>query len=565
MALAATVPSPSPAPHPWLYGPAADLLLGCGLLYAFFFVLQALDGAAMRAWLPALLLPFLTLVLGAPHYGATLLRVYERAEERRRYAFFSVWATLAIAALYVASLRSFALGSLLVTLYFTWSPWHYSGQNYGVAVLFLRRRGVDVSPGAKRLLQGTFVLSYALVFLALHTAGPSVQQAPGSVEGTVYRFPNLGIPTQVRDLLATVLLGAYLVCAAGAAWRLRGARLRDLGPTAAVVLVQAAWFLVPTAAGIWGTLQGLDPLAAEQRPYAFIWIAVGHFVQYLWITSYHARTSPHPAGQARFLAKALLAGASVWTLPALLFSPGALGRLPFDLGLGLLTASAVNLHHFVLDGAIWKLRDGRVARALLRPPTAAALSPPESVWRPWLRRVAWVGGSLAVVVALLGDYETLLGNYSARNADPERVRVAVQRRAWLGKATPTVHLALARQALRRGDVRAALFEIEKAQAIYPSADAWILRAALHESAGEWALAARAMDEALALDGTRVDALVGSARALQQLGDASGALARLERAHARDPENRVVRLSLDRLRDEVAASRPEPPAPNAPNL
>ena len=48
-------------------------------------------------------------------------------------------------------------------------------------------------------------------------------------------------------------------------------------------------------------------------------------------------------------------------------------------------------------------------------------------------------------------------------------------------------------------------------------------------------------------------------------DASGALARLERAHARDPENRVVRLSLDRLRDEVAASRPEPPAPNAPNL
>ena len=32
----------------------------------------------------------------------------------------------------------------------------------------------------------------------------------------------------------------------------------------------------------------------------------------------------------------------------------------------LLVASVVNLHHFVLDGAIWKLRDGRVARVLLR-------------------------------------------------------------------------------------------------------------------------------------------------------------------------------------------------------
>jgi hypothetical protein len=518
----------------------------------------------MRTWLPASLLPFLTLVLGAPHYGATLLRVYERAEERRRYAFFAVWATLAIAALYVASLRSFALGSLLVTLYFTWSPWHYSGQNYGVAVLFLRRRGIEVSPGAKRLLQGTFVLSYTLVFLALHTAGPSVQQAPGSVEGTVYRFLNLGIPTQVRDLLAPALLGAYLACAAGAAWRLRGARLRDLGPTAAVVLVQAAWFLVPTAAGIWGALQGVDPLASGQRSYAFIWIAVGHFVQYLWITSYYARTSPHPSGQARFLAKALLAGASVWALPALLFSPGALGRLPFDLGLGLLTASAVNIHHFVLDGAIWKLRDGRVARALLRPPAAAAPSQPAPVRRPWLQRAAWVGGSFAVAVALLGDYETLSGNYAARNADPDRVQVAARRRAWLGKATPTIHLALARQALRRGDARAALFEIRKAQAIYPTADGWILQAALHESAGQWAPAARAMDEALALDGTRVDALVGSARALQQLGDASGALARLERAHARDPENRLVHRSLDRLRAEVAASGPEPPAANAPD-
>jgi hypothetical protein len=37
------------------------------------------------------------------------------------------------------------------------------------------------------------------------------------------------------------------------------------------------------------------------------------------------------------------------------------------MGLGLLTASIVNLHHFVLDGAIWTLRDGRVARMLLRP------------------------------------------------------------------------------------------------------------------------------------------------------------------------------------------------------
>ena len=34
---------------------------------------------------------FGTLLIGAPHYGATLLRVYRSAEDRRKYAFFAVY------------------------------------------------------------------------------------------------------------------------------------------------------------------------------------------------------------------------------------------------------------------------------------------------------------------------------------------------------------------------------------------------------------------------------------------------------------------------------------------
>ena len=63
----------------------------------------------------------------------------------------------------------------------------------------------------------------------------------------------------------------------------------------------------------------------------------------------------------------MLAGAAIWTAPVLLLAPGVFGRVPYDLGLSALVAAAVNLHHFVLDGAIWKLRDGRVARIPLRP------------------------------------------------------------------------------------------------------------------------------------------------------------------------------------------------------
>jgi hypothetical protein len=53
--------------------------------------------------MPDFLAPLLVLLFSTPHYGATILRVYEQRAERRRYAVFSVWATLAIAAWFVAA------------------------------------------------------------------------------------------------------------------------------------------------------------------------------------------------------------------------------------------------------------------------------------------------------------------------------------------------------------------------------------------------------------------------------------------------------------------------------
>ena len=61
-----------------------------------------------------------------------------------------------------------------------------------------------------------------------------------------------------------------------------------------------------------------------------------------------------------FYGKSMLAGQLLWGLPALVFAPMMIGSFSYSADVALLVASTVNLHHFVLDGAIWRLRDDRV-------------------------------------------------------------------------------------------------------------------------------------------------------------------------------------------------------------
>src|SRR5512143_877805 len=113
----------APQSNRWLFGPVPDVLLGCGVAYMAFFIALVFAGPELRAWLPMGLLPVVSVFFGTPHYGATLLRVYEQRAERRAYAFFTVWLTGVVALLYVGGLYSAALGSFLLSLYLTWSPW----------------------------------------------------------------------------------------------------------------------------------------------------------------------------------------------------------------------------------------------------------------------------------------------------------------------------------------------------------------------------------------------------------------------------------------------------------
>ncbi|MBC8186875.1 MAG: hypothetical protein H8E78_01525, partial [Proteobacteria bacterium] len=136
----------------WVFGPIPDLLFGSGLLYLVLISGMIVGGDAARESISPVWGSLLILIVSGAHYGATLLRVYEHRAERDTYRIFTVYGTFAMLAMLVGALYSPMAGSLLISLYLTWSPWHYTGQNYGIAVMFLRRRGVELAPATKRWL-----------------------------------------------------------------------------------------------------------------------------------------------------------------------------------------------------------------------------------------------------------------------------------------------------------------------------------------------------------------------------------------------------------------------------
>ena len=250
-------------------------------------------------------MPFLTLLVGAPHYGATLLRVYARRADRRAYAFFAFYVSLALAGLFVAATRSAWVGSLLLTVYITWNPWHYAGQNYGLGVMFLRRRGVALDPALERWFYASFLLSFLLTFLVLHRKDGAAAYSPLIYAEHSYSFRPLGIPGAAGGPAdrpdARRLRQSHSRCPS--ALLLRRANLGVLLPTALLTATQALWFAIPLACRYFGLLQTLEPLSARHGIYYFYWAALGHSVQYVWVTSYFARGREGFEGYGRWFWK----------------------------------------------------------------------------------------------------------------------------------------------------------------------------------------------------------------------------------------------------------------------
>ncbi len=347
--------NPNQQPAPWIYNPWLDLIVGCGAWSAPLLLLSYFSLASnARAWSVAFYV--LALFFNYPHYMATIYRAYHRAEDFQKYRIFTVHITALVVLTLLLSHFWLRLLPWIFTIYLTWSPWHYSGQNYGLFMMFARRAGADPDKAARRALYGAFVVSYLILFLGFHT-GPSTDPL----------FLSLGIP-QVVSRWEQIVLGVAFVGLSvfGLSRLARDTGWRKLIPSLTLFSSQFLWFLLPGGDfADQGSGDSAEPLQfGRAGRHAFGAVSLDHQL----LCAPRSRGGSDAARAQRNWRPLAYFGVLVVGGIAL-FVPGpwlASRALHHDFAASFLIFTAlVNIHHFILDGAIWKLRDGRIASLLL--------------------------------------------------------------------------------------------------------------------------------------------------------------------------------------------------------
>jgi hypothetical protein len=330
-AIAATFPETTPRGR-LTFGrafvhPAFDLLvIGSGLSLALTpFLLWGEQAPRLSQWLQ-LWLPLLVLLSNSAHFAASTVRLYTKPNAFRELPFLTLgFPLVTLLVLALALVFVDVLGRPLQTLYLSWSPFHYAAQAYGLSLIYAARSGCSLSQGDKRLVRLACLLPFVVALIGgYHLLGSEWLEA--------------------RLLLSKVLgwlafaLPAFIVL-----------RLYRQGKTAlpwisvAVLLSNCVWLITLGRTG------------------AFAWATVFHGLQYLAIvTIFHVKDRQNRPGNrhgwawhtAGFYAVCLALGYllfEIWPFAYVLMGFGLAESM-------LLVAAVINVHHFIVDAFIWKLR-----------------------------------------------------------------------------------------------------------------------------------------------------------------------------------------------------------------
>jgi hypothetical protein len=315
------------------------LLIGGGLSLLVIPIARAYAGD--RAMMSYSMLPWFILCSNSAHFAASTVRLYTKPGTRSALPFLTMaFPIVSIAVLTLCMMFAGLAGPYLQALYLSWSPFHYAAQAYGIAVMYCYRSGCMLMPDNKRLLWWIAIIPFVRVLLQstdkhvlwwFMPDATAIADAPWS--------PSFGLVAAALGGLGLVLPWVLYI----RVWRTQGQPMPLISLLA--VVTNGAWFIL---------FSHYD---------AYIWATVFHGIQYLAIaTVFHIKDQMARPENKRgplyhaiaFYAVSLLLGYGLfncWPQAYMLFGFGPAESV-------LLVIAVVNIHHFVVDAYIWKLKPG---------------------------------------------------------------------------------------------------------------------------------------------------------------------------------------------------------------
>lgn len=282
--------------------------------------------------------PVFILFFNSAHFAASTVRLYTKPGAFRLWPFLTMGLPLAsIAVLTSGVLWPERIGWNLFALYLTWSPFHYAAQAFGLACMYHYRSGGKLDDMDRRLLYWTCMLPFLYAFFGSTNTG--IRWFLPSYVLFAHPTVNLaiGFATQVLRTLtfvAPVALAVRLVVRSR-----RG-------------LPAISWLIVLTNGIWWVVFSYYD---------AFVWATVFHGVQYLAIVMiFHVKDqAARPDNRHSPLYHALWFYGASLLLGYLVFYVWPYAYVLSGFGFAesiLMCVAVINIHHFVVDRYIWKLR-----------------------------------------------------------------------------------------------------------------------------------------------------------------------------------------------------------------
>jgi hypothetical protein len=313
-------------------------------LYAIFRLRPELASSPSVASLAAALV----WVCNYPHFAATNYRLYHSRASMAQYPLTSfVTPIVMLAAVVGCYLSPHEIAPLFIKLYLLWSPYHFSGQTLGITMVYARRTGFVIDGWLRRCLTAFIFLTF-MVQNAWAEVGRHVNPFYG------VDYPTLGVPVWLPETLTKLMWVALAATIGMLMWKIANG-----GPRVPLIVLipaftQYVWF-VATPAGqfsymvpFFHSLQYLliawnvqlkEGLAERKREPS---------VSYVWSESARWMTINIAVGFALF-----------WGLPHIGSQFGKSAAFSTAVML-----AAIQVHHFFVDGVIWRLRNPAVRSPL---------------------------------------------------------------------------------------------------------------------------------------------------------------------------------------------------------